>query len=246
MNLDPIIKVDKLDYSYPGGTSALEGISFCVEADEHVGIVGPNGAGKTTLFLSLMGILPGKPGSVQIAGLDPAVGGQRRQLPRKVGLVLQNSDDQIFNATIADDIAFGPLNLALPPDEIRSRVAEAIARVGLQGLEDRPPTQLSGGEKRRTAIAGILAMRPEILLLDEPSMYLDPRGRRELIRLLQTLPGTKLVASHDLEMILQICSRVLLLDNGRLIAQGDVREILSDSCMMEKHGLEVPYSLRRG
>jgi cobalt/nickel transport system ATP-binding protein len=165
-------------------------------------------------------------------------------LPTQVGIVFQNSDDQLFNATIFDDVAFGPLNLELSPDEVRKRVAESLQRVGMTGMEERVPFHLSGGEKRRVALAGVLAMQPSILLLDEPTMYLDPRGRRELIQLLNTLGGTRMIASHDLELILQTCGRVLLLDRGQLIADGPARTVLADAMLMEAHGLEVPYSLR--
>src|SRR5262249_21171748 len=168
----------------------------------------------------------------------------RRKLPAKVGIIFQNSDDQLFSATVADDVAFGPLNLGVPAEEVRRRVAEALEQVGLKEHGPRVPHHLSGGEKRRVALAGVLAMRPEILLLDEPSLHLDPRGRRELIRLLQQLPGTKVIAAHDLEMVLEICGRVLVLDRGELVADGPAPQLLADAALMEAHGLEVPHSLR--
>jgi cobalt/nickel transport system ATP-binding protein len=186
-----------------------------------------------------------KPGAVRVAGLDPSDPSQRRLLPSRVGIVFQNSDDQIFNATVTDDVAFGPLNLDLAADEVRRRVGEALDRVGLAGFGGRVPFHLSGGEKRRVALAGVLAMRPEVLLLDEPSMFLDPRGRRELIQLIQDLPGTKVIAAHDLELILATCPRAVVLDGGRVAADGPARELLADAGLMEAHGLEVPYSLRR-
>jgi cobalt/nickel transport system ATP-binding protein len=240
-----VIRASGLSYTYPGGPRALEGVHFEVAAAERVGLVGPNGAGKTTLFLCLAGVLKGTPGSVQLAGLDPTDPAQRRQLPAKVGIVFQNSDDQIFNTTVFDDVAFGPLNLGLPADEVRKRVSAALAQVGLGGVEQRVPFHLSGGEKRRVALAGVLAMRPEILLLDEPSMYLDPRGRRELLRLIGALPVTQMIATHDLELILETCPRTLVLDRGRTVADGPSRELLADAALMEAHGLEVPYSLRK-
>jgi cobalt/nickel transport system ATP-binding protein len=239
-----VISITGLSYTYPGGPRALDSVRFDLATGERVGLVGPNGAGKTTLFLCLAGVLKGNPGSVQLAGLDPTLPDQRRQLPAKVGIVFQNSDDQIFNTTVFDDVAFGPLNLGLPGEEVRKCVADALAHVGLTGLEQRVPFHLSGGEKRRVALAGVLAMRPEILLLDEPSMHLDPRGRRELIRLIAGLPVTQMIAAHDLEMILEICPRTLLIDQGRVIADGPSRTLLADVALMEKHGLEVPYSLR--
>lgn len=244
LSADLSIQVRDLSYAYPDGTSALAGVFFDIACGESVGLVGPNGAGKTSLFLCLSGVIKPRASSLQVGGLDPCDPAQRRRLPTQVGIVFQNSDDQLFNATVFDDVAFGPLNLELPPDEVRKRVAEALERVGMTGMEERVPFHLSGGEKRRVALAGVLAMRPSILLLDEPSMYLDPRGRRELIQLLHTLGGTRLIASHDLELVLQTCTRVLLLDRGQLIADGPARSLLADGTMMEAHGLEVPHSLR--
>jgi cobalt/nickel transport system ATP-binding protein len=240
---EPVIRVRELSYTYPGGLGALDGVSFEIGAGESVGVVGPNGAGKTTLFLCMMGVLPPRATTVSLAGLDPALPAQRRALPGKAGLIFQNSDDQIFNASVFDDVAFGPLNLGLSPDEVRLRVAEALDRVGLIGFEERVPFHLSGGEKRRVALAGVLAMRPEILLLDEPSSHLDPRGRRELIRLINGLQVTKLIAAHDLELIRETCPRILLIDQGRLVADGPMRTILTDPKLMEAHGLEIPHSL---
>ncbi len=244
MSADFAIQVRDLTFSYSDGATALAGITFAIAAGESVGLVGPNGAGKTSLFLCLSGVLKPRAGLLQVGRLDPRDPAQRRLLPTQVGIVVQNSDDQLFNATVFDDVAFGPLNLELSPEEVRKRVADSLERVGMSGMEERVPFHLSGGEKRRIALAGILAMQPSILLLDEPSMYLDPRGRRELIQLLYTLGGTRMIASHDLEMILQTCDRVLLLDRGRLIADGPARTILADAMLMEAHGLEVPYSLR--
>jgi cobalt/nickel transport system ATP-binding protein len=242
---DVVIQTSELSYSYATGERALDRVSVAVTAGESVALVGPNGAGKTTLFLCLSGVLAAKGGRVRVAGLDPADPKQRRQMPSQVGIVFQNSDDQLFHATVFDDVAFGPLNLGLPPDEVRGRVAEALASVGLTGFEQRVPMHLSGGEKRRVALAGVLAMRPAVLLLDEPSAGLDPRGRREFIHLINRLGGTKVIASHDLEMVLQTCQRVLLLDGGRLTADGPARQVLADAALMEAHGLEVPFSLHR-
>jgi cobalt/nickel transport system ATP-binding protein len=237
------VRVRGLTYAYPQGPVALDAVSLELAAGESVGLVGPNGAGKTTLFLCLSGVLPAPRGRMELLGLDPADPAQRRRLPEHVGIVFQNSDDQLFNTTVLDDVAFGPLNLGLQPEEVRGRVAEALERVGLVGFEERVPFHLSGGEKRRVALAGVLAMRPGVLLLDEPSMYLDPRGRRELIALVKGLPGTRLIASHDLEMILQTCGRAVVLDRGKVIADGPVREVLGDAALMAAHGLEVPHSL---
>jgi cobalt/nickel transport system ATP-binding protein len=234
-----------LSHTYAGGRVALDGVTFAVEAGESVALVGPNGAGKTTLFLRLCGVLAGKPGEAAVGGLDPAVPTERKKLPETVGVVFQNPDDQLFNPTVLEDVAFGPLNLGATPDEAKARALEAMGSVGMVDSGERVPFQLSGGEKRRAALAGVLAMRPAVLLLDEPSMFLDPRGRRELIGVIRGLPGTKLIATHDLELVLDTCPRVLVLDGGKLAADGPAEKLLADAVLMEKHGLEVPYRLRR-
>jgi cobalt/nickel transport system ATP-binding protein len=232
-----------LSHTYPDGRAALHDVSFAVAAGERVALVGANGAGKTTLFLRLCGVLPGPRGQATVAGLDPADPGHRRKLPERVGVVFQNPDDQLFSPSVFDDVAFGPLNLGLPAEAVRERVAEALERVGLPGHADRVPHALSGGEKRRAALATVLAMRPGVLLLDEPTMFLDPRGRRGLIRLLNDLPGTALVATHDLEFVLDTCPRAVILDAGRVAADGPARELLADADLMTAHGLEVPPRL---
>ncbi|NBO91288.1 MAG: ABC transporter ATP-binding protein [Planctomycetia bacterium] len=235
------IEVNELTFAH-GSRRALDGVSFRVSLGERVGLVGPNGAGKTSLFLCLAGVLRPQSGTVRVCGLD--VRAERRGLPRCLGIVFQDSDDQLFNSSVHDDVAFGPLNLGLEPGEVRKRVSEALQRVGMSGQEARVPMQLSGGEKRRIALAGVLAMRPEVLLLDEPTMFLDPRGRRELIGLLREVAGTQLVASHDLEFIRELCPRIMLLDGGKVIVDGPTDSILADSTLMNRHGLEVPWSLR--
>jgi len=239
---DAAISVSDLSFAYPAGPTVLDCLRFDVAAGETVGLVGPNGAGKTTLFLCLAGVLRVAPGQARVAGLDPAT--DRKLLPAKVGIVFQNSADQLFSTTVGDDVAFGPLNLKLPADEVRRRVIEALAETGLAGFEARVPHHLSGGEKRRAALAGVLAMQPEILLLDEPSMFLDSRGRRALIAFLGALGRTQVIASHDLDMILDLCRRVLVLDRGRLVADGPADKILADAALLEAHGLETPYRLR--
>jgi cobalt/nickel transport system ATP-binding protein len=218
---------------------AIDSLSLQIHPGESVGLIGPNGAGKTTLFLCLCGVLKPRSGTIQVAGLNPLDPGQKKKLPSHIGIVFQNSDDQLFSSTIFDDVAFGPLNLELPPDEVRNRVTESLDRVHLTGQEDRVPFHLSGGEKRRAAIAGILAMKPSILLLDEPSMFLDPRGRRSLIDLVNELSGTKIIASHDLGFVRKTCSRIILMDEGKIVADGSVEEIMSNQSLMESHGLEM-------
>jgi len=242
---EPILRVDNLMFRYPDGTVALDGVTLNIAEGETVALVGPNGAGKTTLFLALAGVLQVPPGAIRLAGLDPGIAAERKKLPACVGILFQNSDDQLFSATVGDDVAFGPLNLGLSLDEVRSRVAEALAQAGIPGFENRVPHHLSGGEKRRVALAGLLAMKPHLLLMDEPTMFLDPRGRRGLIHWLKSYQGTKILATHDLDLVLETCARVLVLDAGQLVATGDASEILADEILMEKHGLEVPYRLRR-
>lgn len=244
MTPPPSLSTHHLSHVYADGRTALDDVSFSVEAGECVAIVGPNGAGKTTLFLRLCGVLSGKLGQASVNGLDPADPKQRRNLPATVGVVFQNPDDQLFSSTVAEDVAFGPLNLGATVDDAKQRVASALRAVGLPDAGERVPFQLSGGEKRRAALAGVLAMRPAVLLLDEPSMFLDPRGRRELLGLIRSLPGTKLIATHDLELVLDLCSRVIVLDGGKLLADGPAKQLLADPELMDRHGLEVPYRLR--
>jgi cobalt/nickel transport system ATP-binding protein len=244
LHTEPAIEARALSYCYPGGSRALDAIDLRIEPGERVGIVGPNGAGKTTLFLCLAGVLSANPGAVRVAGLDPADPNERRRLPNKLGVVFAISDDQLFHASVREDVAFGPLNLGLPIDEVRARTDDALAHGQLTELAHRPPHQLSEGEKRRAALAGVLAMKPEILLLDEPSIFLDPRGRRELLDVLNRWSGTGLIATHDLEFVRQACCRVLVMDGGKLVADGTTDAILGDGSLMMRHGLEVPGSLR--
>ncbi len=244
MSSDPVIIARGLTIGYSGGPTVLHDLDFTINRGETVSLIGPNGAGKTTLFLCFAGVLNAKLGMLSVSGLDPANPAERRQLPAHVGIVFQNSDDQLIQATVRDDVAFGPLNLGLSPDEVRARVEEAIKHVGLSGLEDRVPFHLSGGEKRRAALAGVLAMKPEVLLLDEPTMFLDPRGRRELASFLTEIPATRLIATHDLEFVLLTCRRAILLDGGHIVADGLAHEVLANTEWMERHGLEVPHSLR--
>jgi cobalt/nickel transport system ATP-binding protein len=236
----------RLTHRYACGRLALDGVSFALGAGECAAVVGPNGAGKTTLFLRLCGVLGGRAGQAGVCGLDPAVPEHRKKLPEVVGVVFQNPDDQLFSPTVEEDVAFGPLNMGASPADAKARACEALGAVGMPTAGERVPFQLSGGEKRRAAFAGVLAMRPSVLLLDEPSMFLDPRGRRELVNVIRALPGTKLIATHDLDLVLDLCPRVLVMDAGQLAADGPAEKLLADAELMEKHGLEVPYRLRRG
>jgi cobalt transport protein ATP-binding subunit len=237
---DPIIRLQNLTYAYPGGREALSGVNLQVERGEKVALVGPNGAGKSTLFLHLNGTLRLQgPSRVQVAGLVPA-DKTLRAVRAKVGLVFQDPDDQLFSPTVFDDVAFGPLHLGCPADEVRSRVGRALSAVGMAGHETHMPHHLSLGERKRVAIATVLAMDPDVLVLDEPSAGLDPRARRSLIGLLDTLPQTMLVASHDMRLVWDLCPRTVILDAGRVVADGLTRDLLRDSALMEMHGLESP------
>lgn len=236
-----IIEIRNLDYSYPDRTRALNNVSLDIFRGESVGIIGPNGAGKSTFLLHMNGVLNGN-GSVRIFGLKP----EEKNLAgirRKVGLVFQDSDDQLFMPTVFDDVAFGPLNLDMNEREVRRSVDEALKRVDMMAFVDKTPHHLSVGEKRRVSIATALSMGPELLLLDEPSSNLDPHTRRNLINFLREFEITKIIASHDLDLVLNVCKRVVLLNKGEIIADGDAREILRDKPLLESHKLEAPPSL---
>ncbi len=237
-NGTPTLLIDKLSFSYPDGHQALFEVSLEVSAGEKVALVGPNGAGKSTLMLHLNGILHGK-GEVKVAGLPvtkpnlPAIRGM-------VGVVFQNPDDQLFSPTVFEDVAFGPLHMGLPEAEVRRRVAEALAQVGMSDYAGRLSHHLSVGEKKRIAIATVLSMHPEILVLDEPSAGLDPRARRQLIRLLRDLPLTMLVSTHDMLMVRELFPRMVVVDEGRIVADGPTALLFEDVALLEEHGLERP------
>lgn len=235
------VRVNDLWYTYPDGTQALRGVSLSVLEGERVGLVGPNGAGKSTLLLHLNGLLKGS-GDVQINGV-PVKKPHLAEIRRRVGLVMQNPDDMLFCPTLEDDLAFGPLNMDLSLVETEGRIQRALSLTSLEGLRKKPPHHLSHGEKRRGSIAAVLVMEPEIIALDEPSSNLDPRGRRDLIAILNALDTTIILSSHDLELILAVCQRVVLLDEGQVIAEGLTPEILADEELMLAHGLERPHSL---
>lgn len=238
-----IVEVRDLHYAYPDGTEALNGASLRITHGEAVALVGANGAGKSTLLLHLNGWLATTRGEVLIG--DTVVTRRTAALARRaVGMVFQDPDDQLFMPTVAEDVAFGPLNSGLPPDQVERRVALALDRVGMSQVAGRPPHRLSAGEKRAVAIATVLAMAPDILVMDEPSANLDPRGRRRVIELLQSFDHTRIIATHDLELVVEVCSRVIVMDRGRIVADGPARAILADEALMLDHGLEKPHSLR--
>ncbi|TQN41836.1 cobalt/nickel transport system ATP-binding protein [Blastococcus colisei] len=236
----PSLLVEDLAFAYPDGHQALFGVDLRIERGERVALLGPNGAGKTTLVLHLNGILRAGRGRVGVAGL-PVAKPALQEVRRRVGIVFQDPDDQLFMPTVGEDVAFGPRNLGLPEDEVAVRVSAALEQVGMAGYGDRPPHHLSFGQRRRVAVATVLSMHPEILVLDEPSSNLDPAGRRELAEVLQALPVTLLMVTHDLPYALQLCPRSVVLDGGVVVADGPTRELLSDAELLGRHRLELPY-----
>ncbi|TFV70516.1 ABC transporter ATP-binding protein [Blastococcus sp. CT_GayMR19] len=236
----PSLLVEDVAFAYPDGHQALFGVDLRLERGERVALLGPNGAGKTTLVLHLNGILRAGRGRVSVAGL-PVGKPTLREIRRRVGVVFQDPDDQLFMPTVAEDVAFGPRNLGLPEPEVAARVAAALDRVGMAEFADRPPHHLSFGQRRRVAVATVLSMDPEILVLDEPSSNLDPAGRRELAEVLQALPVTLLMVTHDLPYALQLCPRSVVLDGGAVVADGPTRDLLADADLLAAHRLELPY-----
>jgi len=240
------IEVRRLSYRYHDGTEALKDVSFSIEPGQCIGLLGPNGSGKSTLLLHLNGILPekhGADGAVRILG--QAITGENLQtIRRQVGLLFQDPDDQLFCPTVDEDVRFGPQQLGLEEAEVEARVCRSLAQTGLADLGRRATHHLSQGEKRRACLAGVLACEPALLVLDEPTSDLDPRGRREFKELLRNIPSTKLIATHDLELVVELCSRVIVLDHGAVVADGLVSEVLNNEALMLRHGLERPHILR--
>jgi len=233
------IQVENLGFAYPDGRQALDGVSFALSEGEKVAIVGPNGAGKSTLLVHLNGIIAKQQGSIWICGteLTPKTAGLVRGM---VGLVFQSPDDQLFSPTVFDDVAFGPIYQGLSPTEVRERVEEALQQVHMEVYVKRVSHHLSVGEKKRIAIATVLSMKPEVLVLDEPSAGLDPRARRSLIELLRELPQTMIVATHDLALVRDLLPRTIILDEGHLVADEPTALILTDEPLLSAHGLEKP------
>lgn len=228
-----------LTFAYPKQAEIFKNLNLQINSGERVGLIGANGSGKTTLFLLICGILTPESGEIQLFDKPVETGAFRPEM----GLVFQNPDDQLFTTSVRDDVAFGPENMNLDAEEVENRVRKALSVTGVEELIDRVPQNLSGGEKCMVAIASVLAMQPQMILYDEPTANLDLRARRRLIQFLQNSQETYMVSTHDLELILEVCDRVLLLDEGQIIADGNPREVMSDKQLMEAHGLEKPHSL---
>ena len=239
-----MIEVNKISYYYPDGHQALQNISLTVAAGTNTAIVGANGAGKSTLLSLMAGIFSAKEGSIEIAGI-PLVKNRMEEVRRKIGFVFQNPDDQLFMARVYEDISFGPRNFGFHPEEVRKMTERAAETMKIEHLLDRPPHKLSGGEKRNVAIAAVLAMEPELLLFDEPSSYLDPKSRRNFINAMKVLRHTKVIATHDLDLVLDLCPRVIILKKGEVFADGNSAELLSDEALMKEAGLEIPLSMQK-
>jgi cobalt/nickel transport system ATP-binding protein len=237
---DPVLAVRGLAFAYPDGHQALFGIDLEMAKGERVALLGPNGAGKTTLVMHLNGIHLAQAGSVSVGGL-PVDKPNLKEIRRRVGIVFQDPDDQLFMPTVGEDVAFGPANMGVHGDALAERVRRALEAVGMDGFADRPPHHLSFGQRRRVAVATVLAMEPEILVLDEPSSNLDPAGRRELADILRSLDITMLMVTHDLPYALELCERTVVLNNGSIVADGTTVAVLSDEVLMAAHRLELPY-----
>lgn len=230
------IEIEHLSFAYPDGHVALRDVSLIIQPGEKTALVGPNGAGKSTLLLHLNGILNGQ-GKIRVCGLEVNSENLKR-IRSKVGIVFQSPEDQLFSPTVYDDVAFGPLYQGLPLEEVRARVEEALSAVSMSQYVDRVSHHLSLGEKKRIAIATVLSMKPEVLVLDEPTAGLDPRARRSLIQLLRDLPLTMLVSTHDLRMVRELFPRMVIMDEGRIVANGATHELMRDTALLQAHGLE--------
>jgi cobalt/nickel transport system ATP-binding protein len=240
MNDAAAVHVQGLVYSYPDGSHALRGVDLDITAGERVAVLGPNGAGKTTLILHLNGILLPQAGEVAIGGL-PVTKANFKEIRRRVGVVFQDPDDQLFMPTVRDDVAFGPANLGLAGDAVEARVHAALDAVGMDGAGGRPPHHLSFGQRRRVALATVLAMDPQILVLDEPTSNLDPAARRDLADILVTLPVTAIIVTHDLPYALELCPRSVILNDGVIVADAPTADLLGDAELMAANRLELPF-----
>ncbi len=238
-----IVEFRDVVFKYPDNTEALKGVSFRITHGESVGIVGANGAGKSTILMHMNGFLLPTSGSVRVGDLEIDKK-TRREIRKKVGVVFQNPDEQLFMPTVFDDVAFGPLNLGLTQEVVKERVIEALTTVNCLNLKDKPPHHLSVGQKSSVAIASVIAMQPDILVMDEPAANLDPKSRRALINMLNTFTHSKIIASHDLDLILDVCRRCIVIRDGKVAADGSSQAILSDGVLLEENNLELPLSLQ--
>jgi len=237
------LEVKDLHFTYPDGHKAVNGMTFCIHHGESVGIIGANGAGKSTLLMLIMGVLFPSRGEVIVGDVHVT----KKTLPmirQRLGMVFQEPDDQLFMTTVYDDVAFGPRNYKLDEKEVRNRVEQALDVVGIPHLKDRAPFKLSGGEKRAAAIASVLSMQPDVLIMDEPTSALDPKSRRRIMELLKSFEHTKIITSHDLDMVFEICKRIIVIKDGQIAADGPASEILVNSELMDDCGLEVPLALQ--
>lgn len=237
------VELSQVSFKYPDGHVALENVSFLLGHGAAVGIVGANGAGKSTLLSILTGILFPQQGTVRIGDI-PVNKKTLSDVRRSVGMVFQEPDDQLFMTSVYDDVAFGPRNYKLEPEEVDTRVMAALEEVGIVELKDRPPYKLSGGEKRLAAIAAVISMKPDILIMDEPTASLDPKARRKVMNILSGFSHTKIITSHDLDMIMDMCDRTIVLKKGKIAADGKTSEILSNEKLMDECGLEIPLALQ--
>jgi len=241
MMLDPVVEIRDLNFTYSSGKLALSGINLTIARGECVGLVGPNGAGKSTLLLHLNGVLRGQ-GEVRVLGLR-LTGHNLKEIRRRVGLVFQDPRQQLFLPSIEEDIAFGPLNDGMPNEEARRRVAHIMERFGLKEIATSSPLHLSPGEQKKAALASVLVMEPDLLAFDEPSAGLDPASRRDFIERVRALPQAKVIATHDMDMAYELCSRVAIMDHGCVFADGPRAEILGDELLLKAHRLEPPLSM---
>ncbi|OGR90036.1 MAG: cobalt ABC transporter ATP-binding protein [Elusimicrobia bacterium RIFCSPLOWO2_01_FULL_59_12] len=237
-----VLDVRRVSYRYPDGTRALENVAFNLLEGERLAVIGPNGAGKSTLFFHLNGTFQGE-GEIDILG-ERLNGRTLAAARRHVGLVFQDPNDQLFMPTVFEDVAFGPVNLGYSETEVRERVQKALRQIGMEGSEALTPHHLSMGQRKKVALATVLAMAPRILAFDEPSSGLDPRSRRQLIELLKTLPQSQLIATHDLDLVLDVCHRAILLDGGRIVGEGKVPQIFDQEELLSAHGLEKPLRMQ--
>ena len=237
------ISVRDLHFAYPDGHQAIKNMTFTIKHGESVGVIGANGAGKSTLLMLLMGVHFPDSGKV-IVGEVPVTKKTLPEIRQRLGMVFQDPDDQLFMTNVYDDVAFGPRNEQLNEEEVEERVEKALNLVGISHLRDRAPFKLSGGEKRAAAIASVLSMEPQVLIMDEPTAALDPKARRRLLTLLNSFEHTKIITSHDLDMVLDSCTRVIVLKEGQVAADGPTLEILTNEELLDSCGLEIPFSLQ--